>query len=242
MKWQARVEGPDAVLRELAEALEGRDPAISRVGASYVLTSKSFEDLSDSSAVGNVADRIVEALSGTSRVLLQSTGRLQVADVTQIRPNGSRSIFVQVASGEYRLSGGLVSMQIRRGDGTIEGRRASDPTSEWLRRALDGSTAAKALRIRDSGDLDWSTLYRLYEVIEAGVGGGAALVARGWTTKRAINRFKHTANSVAAAGDSARHGVERTSPPSEPMPLSDARSLIDGLLAAWLGNGEQPGR
>jgi hypothetical protein len=77
----------------------------------------------------------------------------------------------------------------------------------------------------------------LYEVIESGGGGGNTIVARGWARKSQLRRFRHSANSVAVAGDEARHGVEATQPPAEAMSLGEARSFIDGLLRRWLEYG-----
>jgi hypothetical protein len=42
--------------------------------------------------------------------------------------------------------------------------------------------------------------------------------------------------STRAAGDHARHGVEQKTPPADAMTISEARSLVDILLARWLGN------
>jgi hypothetical protein len=46
--------------------------------------------------------------------------------------------------------------------------------------------------------------------------------------------FRRTANSFEAVGLDARHGVEQNQPPSTPMDLSEARSLITTLVHAWL--------
>jgi hypothetical protein len=91
---------------------------------------------------------------------------------------------------------------------------------------------AKALRLRNSDDLDWVDLYRLYEVIKSDV--GRLIHQLGWARHDELQRFSHTANSVAATGDKGRHGVERSRPPSKPVSLSDARELIDRILLAWL--------
>jgi hypothetical protein len=46
--------------------------------------------------------------------------------------------------------------------------------------------------------------------------------------------FRRTANSFEAVGLDARHGVEQNQPPSTPMDISEARSLITTLVHAWL--------
>lgn len=49
-------------------------------------------------------------------------------------------------------------------------------------------------------------------------------------------RFRHTMNSVAALGAEARHGVEQTTPPTDPMPTSQAREFIRDLLVQWIAS------
>jgi len=60
------------------------------------------------------------------------------------------------------------------------------------------------------------------------------MIELGWVTNDKLERFTHTADSVGAVGDDARHGRERTQPPPRPLSLSAARDLIDRLLRSWL--------
>jgi len=77
-------------------------------------------------------------------------------------------------------------------------------------------------------------LYRIYEIIEADVRDVSEIEKRGWATKKSIKRFKHTANSPAVIGDNSRHGVERSTPPKDPMLPTEAKSLIEGIVLNWL--------
>jgi hypothetical protein len=137
----------------------------------------------------------------------------------------------------FKIRGGLTSIVVTRADGTVEEHRPSDPAPKWLARALANQSVARALRLRDADGLSWTDLYRLYEVVEKGAGEGNAIVTSGWATQSQVRRFKHSANSVTAAGDGARHGVEPTDPPADAMSLGEARSFVDGLLRRWLENG-----
>jgi hypothetical protein len=208
-----------------------------KVGDQVVLRSSAFETLADAGAARAEADRIVDALSGISRVLLESERPLGISSVAEVGPDGTRrNVFVQLEPAVIRMTAGLVSMAITHPDGTVEERRPSDPAPVWLAKALAEAQAARALRLRDAAPLSWTALYRLFEVIETGVGGADVIVAKDWISKSQMRRFKHSANSVAAAGDEARHGVERTEPPANPMTISEARALIDILLSRWLGD------
>ena len=88
----------------------------------------------------------------------------------------------------------------------------------------------RILHLRDTATLDWVALYRILEAIKASVD----VVAQGWVPKNELKRFKHTANSVAAVGDEARHGTEPQRPPKQPMKIEEARTLIDSILTHWL--------
>jgi hypothetical protein len=94
--------------------------------------------------------------------------------------------------------------------------------------------ADRTLQLYRAG-LDWGGLYRVLEAIEEGVGGADEIARRGWASKNALRRLKHTANSLAAVGiESARHGAEPNQPPAKPMPLADARALVESLLRRFL--------
>lgn len=236
MRWEVYITGPQSVLSEMALAFNDGEPTITREGDQFLVRSRTFENMVDASEVRIEAERIVEALSGISRILLQGDAQLKIASVVEVKAGGSRNIFVQLEPAVLRMTGGLMSSIVTRGDGRVEEHRPSDPAPKWLAKALNDPAAARALRLRDAGLLSWTDLYRLYEVIEAGVGGESAILEKTWASRSQLRQFKHSANSVSAAGDEARHGVEPTQPPAKAMTLPDARSLVDGLLQQWLEN------
>ena len=231
MKWEVVLRGQEHILRELAHAFEGKTDTIVESKDGFTLRSVRFMNLTDAADVRREATPIVEALSGISRMLLQSEGSLAIASLIEIRADGTRNIFVELEPGVLKISGGLVSLKVTRADGSVEERRPPDPASTWLTKALATPEAARALKLRDKSPLLWTDLYRLFEVIVDGAGGADAVVAAGWASQVQLRRFKHSANSVKAAGDQARHGVETTDPPADPMTISEARSLVDILLA-----------
>jgi hypothetical protein len=235
MEWEIVLGGPEPVLEELTHAFSDSSPRIVRTGDGFVLKGAMFADLADAHRVRERATPIVESLSGISRLLLQGQESLRIGSVVEVRPNGTRNIFVELEPGVLTITGGLVSLRVSGADGSFDERRPSDPAPAWLAKALDTPEAARALRLRDKRDMSWTDLYRLFEVILAGVGGMETIISEGWASRAQLSRFKHSANSVSAAGDLARHGVETTAPPADPMSISEARSLVDILLSRWLG-------
>jgi hypothetical protein len=238
MEWEIILGGPEPVLEEFTHAFRDPSTRIVRTGDGFVLKVATFADLADARDVRERATPIVESLSGIARLLLQNEESLRIASVVEIRPNGTRNIFVELEPAVLRITAGLVvSLQVSRADGSIEERRPSDPAPAWLVKALDTPEAARALRLRDKRDLSWTDLYRLFEVVVGGAGGTEVIINEGWASRGQLSRFTHSANSVSAAGDLARHGVERNAPPADPMSISEARSLVDILLSRWLGKG-----
>jgi hypothetical protein len=237
MEWEVVLRGPEPILEELTHAFKDNEIAVDRSGEGFVLRSTKFAKSTNAADVRLEATSIVEALSGISRILLQSEGPLGIASLTEIRPDGTRNIFVELEPAVVKVTAGLVSVQRTHSDGSIEEWRPSDPAPAWLAKAITTPQAARALRLRDKSPLFWTDLYRLFEVVVEGAGGTDAIVAAGWASRTQLRRFTHSANSVTVAGDQARHGVEPTTPPSDAMTMAEARSLVDILLARWLGNG-----
>lgn len=234
MTWEILVTGSKHVLEELADVLKGGSVNLDRRGDGFVLRTDECDKLDDPDEVRSRASETVQALSSVARLALQSVKPLQIGSVSRVRPDGCRDHFLQVEPAQLRITGGLTSLVVTRADGSVEEHRAGDPISGWLSRASADPNLLRALRLRDADLLSWSDLYRLFEVIEASVGGETVIVQKEWASRSDLRRFRHSANSVSVAGDEARHGVERQEPPAQPMCLADARTFIDGLLRAWL--------
>lgn len=232
MHWEVQITGDTSDLRMLVESLETGDVQLGESEHGYVLRALEFESLDSAGAVRDLAIEIVTALSGSARLALGAHQSLNVGAVYRVHSDGKRDItlFAEPMVADLRFM--PVTLVLTRADGTTEARKPADPISQWLPLAMRNPAVARALRLRNADELGWTDLYRLYEVIEGDV--GSQMYQLSWVTRDEVERFKRTANSVAAAGDQARHGKERTAPPPKPMRLARARNLIDGLLRSWL--------
>lgn len=105
MSWEVRLTGPQAVLRELERAFREGELSFSRDGDQLLLRGRAFDNLVDAREVRSEAERIVEALSGISRLLLQSESPLKVSHVAEVKADGRRNIFLQVEPAVLRISG-----------------------------------------------------------------------------------------------------------------------------------------
>ncbi len=207
MSWEVQLTGASTDLRMLADTFTGGEIQVAQSGKEYVLRSAQFELLDSAASVRQCAIELVTALSSSARLVLGAREAIGVSSaVYRIRPDGKRDTTV--------LVGPAVSHERALPITVVHGtqiHRPADPILKWLPLVTQDPVVAKALRLRDADDLDWVDLYRLYEVIENDV--GHLMPQLGWASRSELRRFAHTANSVAAVGDKARHGVERTDPP-----------------------------
>jgi len=127
-----------------------------------------------------------------------------------------------------------ITESVRDSDGKVTRSLPASSVPEWLAVALSNPAVAKAIRRFAAGGESWVEPYRILEVIIEDVGTNNLLVQRGWYTASKIRTFKHTANSVAATGDEARHGADHKTPPKNPMRISEGKSLVSVLLHSWL--------
>lgn len=235
MTWYVELKGDQADLSMLAASTCSSEPSICEQDGKFFLRSNTFAGLPDARSVSAKAGEILAAASGLTRLFLGGTSSVGVGGLFRERNDGGRDYVLIAETGTLQLRGMPVTLTVRCADGSQETHRPADTVAKHLVSALESPAMEKALRLRNESELGWVELYRLFEVIESEVPINK-MIDNDWTSFAGIKLFKHTANSVAAAGDHARHGRERTTPPTTPMELPEARGMIDGLLRAWIQN------
>jgi len=240
MKWEVQVSGDEHDLRELAKSLTKDDLRIIERKRDFFLETIRFSDLTTPEEVTAVTSDLLPILTGATRLSLGGRTPLQIANIVKVREDGVRHIFVSLSDTIHVRD--TVSLEITRSDGSIEVVNPADKVPGWINAAFKNTNVAKALRLLGTDEHDWVSLYRLYEVIESDVGGIDKIASEGWATKKAIKRFKHTANSPGAIGDSARHGKESRDPPADPMDLGEAVPLVEVILHNWLRSKKMPNK
>jgi len=208
----------------LAEGIRRPELTIAVDTYGFLLCSSFFDQLDSPAKVLAKAFELAESINGYVNLYLGG-GSILVGAV--IDADGNQTVFPEPA--EVRMDVFPPNVVVESPAGSTIVRRPTDPIRDSIT-ALSDPHVRKALRLRGAGDLDWVGLCRLLEVIED---GATEEQKRSWP-KKEIKRIKHNASSVAVAGDAARHGKERTDPPSVPMSLKDARLRVDTLLKDWL--------
>lgn len=232
MEWVVQLKGDNSDLQELSETLNSVELCITKENDGFSLKSSNFNQLNDANEVKEKAEELLLSIFGAARVAFRMQRPLVVNAVIKVNDDGTKLTTRFLSDTMYASSS--ISLTITRNNGTVEEIHQADPIPEWINIAQNDENVAKVLRLMGKGSIDWVGLYRIYDVIEHDVGGIPNIVSNGWTSRNQIERFRHTANSVGAIGDLARHGVETTDPPPNPMPFSEAESLINTIIHNWL--------
>lgn len=108
------------------------------------------------------------------------------------------------------------------------------PLKERVYTKLKNERVTNALRVLGlEVDPSWTCLFKVLELIEQDVGGTQGITRRKWTSRSQLSRFTASANSWNASGLEARHAQD-WQPPSNAMPIAEARQFIRELVSQWL--------
>ncbi|KLA29234.1 hypothetical protein [Bacillus cereus] len=77
----------------------------------------------------------------------------------------------------------------------------------------------------------WFNLYKVYELIDQKKG---IIYKKNWMSRKQLNLFTRTANHPVAGGFEARHLLDKTEPPENPMELKEATELFYDVIEQWI--------
>lgn len=239
--WFVQIQGSQRDLEHLTEhfTLESSLVQHDEQSHGFVYESKAFSPCRTSEEVLKIADEHFLILSGIFKLVRESMELLRSGAVYRTNEAGGRDIFVQLSEGaQMRAECGVLGTTVTDSQGNVVFMPPPAPrTTALFKLAFSKPELAKAMRLLSAPDAhSWVNLYRIYEVIEADIGGEHSLKTRGWGSSQDLKRFKHSANSVTVAGDAARHGKEQDQPPKNPMSIDEARAYTNYLIEAWLAS------
>src|SRR6266487_1155807 len=231
--WWARLEGQEFDLEALTGAVGDRGPVqIRRFDDRYYLRLAEFDELNASSDVETRASEVLPIVNGAARVEHGDNREVRVDAAARVQPNGQIQHFIHL-SGSIHARGRVSATLEVNGEAVPV---APEPTiaERAVGAALNDPQAERALRLFGRDDVDYRDLYHVFEIAEASIGSG--IYSDGTVTLAEVRRFKHTANSVHALGDQARHGHEATQPPSQPTSFAEAQALVGRVLRVWFAD------
>jgi hypothetical protein len=214
MRWEVRLDGPSALLHQLALTIAEWDIRVVNREGAFLLCGARLDSQDDAGRVRREAERIVTLLSASARLSLGSTVPLRIADVAAAAPGTTADS--PPAPDQWS-------------------RRSS--LSASMRAALSNPTLEQALRLRNSGELNWSDMLRMYSLIEEAAGGKPSLSASGGT-HAAIAQLLQTARCFTDVEWTSERGRSARRL-SNPMTLAEARSFVDRLLIALIVSGSR---
>lgn len=219
--WLIELKGSDRSLAFLSHFLNSSQLSVLRDEHGMYIRLMDLGDETTSASLFDISKRIVDTVNGAAFLLWPHFEFVTSNTVHSVADDGSRqtSIFVTASAPHMQYFGFLPN------DTTL---------SHWVDLANTEPMVEKAFILYSLLPHDWKGLYMILEIIKDDVGSWNGLVTNGWISKARLRNFKHTADSFAAAGHSARHATTSITPPAKPMGLMDARTLTDEMLRKWL--------
>lgn len=194
------------------------------------MSSEKFDGLQHAVEVHQVAQRLLDVANG---IMLSTDAAHQPVTLsgTYMSDSGTHHV-VQAVTAVSRSRARVGAVIV--GDG--------EPAPAPLRKeqryaalAAGDPEVDEALRTMSAGDLDWSRLYKVYEIVRESYGGEAALIsAEPGVTKAQVGAFTGSANRPDVSGPTARHARMAGAPPRRSMSLQEGRDFIRKLMRLWM--------
>ena len=228
-RWFFRISGDLEMLMEIEDSLEAIGLYRFKENGEWLWTSPRFEPLTEAHDVLVCAKELISVVRGAIYLTFGSADPIAVNGILRAQRQKPPVQFIFPDSAVAQARAGMPTIA-----------RESDAHSgkeekliyKFLAAAEESESMKRVFRLVGSKPLDWSNLYRIFEIVSADV--DVKISVRGWASESDIRLFKHTANHPAAVGDEARHGVMPAEPPSEPMKLAEAEVLIRNIVESWI--------
>ncbi|MFT0547824.1 hypothetical protein ACMHYO_16030 [Allopusillimonas ginsengisoli] len=239
--WLVQVQGWSSDLQHLASHFTSSPYRVSKDerDGGFLYGSDSFAACQTSEEVLKIAKDELSVLSGVLKMMRDSPEPLSTGAMYRRNAAGGRDIFLPIQDiVEVRAEIGEATVTVTDANGNVITRPAPPPRTVTIAQlAATDASVAKAMRLFAAPDhKSWVGMYRIHEVIEADIGSENALKKRGWGSAQDLKRFKHSANSVTVAGDSARHGKEVEQSPKRPMSVDEAAAYLKYVIQSWLSS------
>jgi hypothetical protein len=234
--WYLELEGQESDLKAAAACFHTLATTVRNEDGLYVLESSYFAEPIDPSAICSVAMKQLTLINHLMPLRYPSfrplRGRFVHRDETGTTRGYGFGSGASVAPAAQSHGEGVAI----RADGSIS-HPPHTPRDDSLESALVAALAspekAKALRLLAEGS--WQSLYKALEIVRDAYGDERGLTSAGLCSLSELSLFRRTSQSPAVLGDAARHGLQLTDPPSNPMLYENAQALIRRLLRHWCG-------
>lgn len=229
MKWQVNLIGDSEDLEYLNRIFHSPDLLVCREKDRFFLESSSFNNFSDVKDVKRETEKFLTAINATKEIARPSSTQIKRGSIHAIIDDKHRTLY---AEGKILVSTKCRGrLTIIKKDGTIDDSPPESPMTRWIPLMDSDEKIQRAYRLINH---DYSSYGGLYKIIEVVQEDNFPPVLENGEFYRDIRRFKHTAESYAAIGESARHAHSRFTSPETPMELSTAKDLVTRIVRKWL--------
>jgi len=233
-KWLVRLKGERFDLEDFPKLLRSPEVRVVEESGSFYLESSEFNSLTLAEEVSERGRALIKLINGVSKFNRNNFLGISEDGITRVEDDGKRHNYVFLEGAvtiRTKVSAQLTAIAA---DGSEKVAIQPSTLESLLEVAQKHNVVADALSFyRDD---TWISLYKAYEIIRDDVGGKHQIIKNGWSVNSDINRFKQTAQSRAALGDSARHASKKYKPPAQPTTLLEARALIKAILSRWVSS------
>jgi hypothetical protein len=232
-EWLVDLHGKKPDLDQVCALCNLPEANVFRTGGQYYLRSAEFSHLRSAQDVFDRAVDIIDSINGCVFLFDPHFNAIESNSVTEICEDGSKRGYVfltAVLRSRSRTSTATLTLLDSVNNETDS--RDTSPVENTLRLMRQNAEIARALRFLRVDD--WISLYKIFEIVKEDVKEEDQICQRRWVTKKDLIRFRRTAQSPAALGDKARHGIQSGTPPEDPMDISEARSMIRQMVKCWI--------
>lgn len=228
-RWLVKIEGTPFDLEDFPHWFpRGEVFATTDAHGTYVV-GELLEACSESASVYQTAEALIDEMHAVICLLEPGIKRPTIGVVLREDDSGKRTGTVYASA----TFGGRSKV---RATLTDVGAASTPPTATQAQLLLRSAQTDRHLHIALSllamSNVGWPHLYRALEEIEVSL--GKKIHDAGLCSSNERERFTRSANSGEVAGKDARHRIGKFDPPSQPMTLRDAQSLIRSCLDATL--------
>jgi hypothetical protein len=232
MRWKVGIAGQPAVLHQLAIVVSNDDMRLDAHDGLAFLSGARLDALEDAASVQREAERIVTIMSAFARLLLGVSDSLRVVEVVETPASDAAAAIAESSPSPVAAPNGTGTSAPA---GALDGWPRSS-LLQSLRLVLSNPAMEQALSLRDTSRLDGNRLSQICRIVE-GAAGRSAVSRFSGMSQTALQQLHAAANVWPADGGEAAAGVAPTANGSpDGMTLTEARSLVDRLLMAWLGS------
>jgi len=239
MKWKIQISGPKELLLELSEILTDEDFRLVHIDGDFFIESIAFDQISTPDEMIKMVGNNLDLLTNSVHLIRGIAEPIKVGGIARRKDDGSKVISPLALKDHIPLSNNL-KIKVSWAKGKVINKEGKDVTphpANDIKRMFDTARSYdeiyKAVFLLATRPMDWNSLYKLLDLIADDVGGFKEIKSRGWASKNSLERIHHTSVSYEEAGIDSRKLTQKQKPPSKPISLKQARSIMLSMFHNW---------